>query len=127
MSDEAVSNNIDINPIVEELQILNKGVVSNGEKLDSISEYLIAKNIQDADKESAAKQAELEKSAEDKRSAEEKAAEQQEQAETYTEILTQINDGVQLTNQLLAVQSIYIGVIVGLLFIKIFVDRLTKR
>ena len=51
MENENTGNNFDITPIVEELQILNKGVVSNGEKLDSITEYLIAKDKEEKDKE----------------------------------------------------------------------------
>ena len=110
----------------------------NTEAIEHLEEYLILK-----DKEREKKEAEEKKASEEKekldqedqeakdqetaKAAEESAAKADAQTETYTELLTEINEGVQLTNQLLTVEGIYIGIVIGLLFIKIFVDRLTKK
>ena len=52
--------------------------------------------------------------------------EQQEVTETYTTILSDIRDQVSLTNQLLAVQGVFIGIVIGLLFMKSIFDRIFK-
>ena len=43
-SNETSNNNLDFASVIEELQTLNEGTVSNGEKLDQVIDYLIAQD-----------------------------------------------------------------------------------
>lgn len=49
------------------------------------------------------------------------------QTESYTEVLSDGLTAFELNNELLATQNIWFGVIAGLLFIKILVDRLIRN
>ena len=63
--------------IVKELQILNEGTVSNGEKLDQVIEYLITK--EEEEEETKKQEEEKEETAQQE---EQKTAEEKEQAAT---------------------------------------------
>ena len=65
MENETVDNSIDFTPLIEEIQILNQGILSNGERLDQINEYLILKDKE----EKKEKQAAENQAAEDKEAA----------------------------------------------------------
>lgn len=120
---EMADNSIDFTPVIEELQALNKGIVSSNEKLDSISAYLISKDMQQTEKDSAEYNAKLEQD-QATREAQKQAEEQRsEEAETYTELLTDIRDDIRLQNQMFAGQILFIGIITGVLLAKIFFDR----
>ena len=125
MENETVDNSIDFTPLIKEIQILNQGIVSNGERLDQINEYLILKDKE----EKKEKQAAEKKAAEDNEAAEKQAAEtreaQQQTEETYTELLTEIKQEQQLTNQMFAGQFLLFGIITGILLFKILWDKLT--
>lgn len=56
----------------------------------------------------------------------EKEEAQQTQEEVYTELLTNIRDDTNLNYQINAVNGLYIGIVIGLLFVKILWDRLKK-
>ena len=118
MINETVDNNIDLTPLLKEIQILNEGVVSNGERLDQINEYLILKDKQDQEK--TEKNAETEETT---RSAELQASE--EQNDQFEELLIDIRLEQQLTNQLLAGSFLFYGIIAGILLFKILWDKLT--
>lgn len=121
--DETTGNTIDTDAIVSELQTLNKGIVSSNEKLDSISEYLIAKETQRQDEQSANKKAEAEKAEAEKQQAEAQEQARSEETETYTELLTDLRDDIRLQNQMFAGQILFTGIICGVLLAKIFFDR----
>ena len=58
MENETIDNSIDFTTLIEEIQILNQGIVSNGERLDQINEYLILKDKEEKkEKQAAEKQA----------------------------------------------------------------------
>ena len=133
MENENISNNIDITPIVEELQILNKGVVSNGEKLDSITEYLITKDKQQEEKEEEQLKKETEKQEEQLKKEEEqkgldeqKEQSQTEQTETYTELLTDIRDQSVVTNYILSGQIFFMGVLFGVVLLSVLWNRFIR-
>lgn len=124
--------------LLEALNNLNENTVATNNSVKELQEYFIIKDKKEQqekatrekqEEQEAKEQAELdEQSAKEEESAKaEQSAKADQETETYTELLTQINEGIQLNNQLMVVQSIYIGIVVGLLFIKIFVDRLTKK
>lgn len=124
--------------LIEVLNKLNNSVEQNTQSINQIQQYLIIKDRQDKKDQQAKEETEQKKAEEEQKTQEEKqeqealaseesAAKADAQTETYTELLTEINEGVQLTNQLLTVQGIYFGIVIGLLFMKIFIDRLTKK
>ena len=136
MENETVDNSIDFTPLIKEIQILNQGIVSNGERLDQITEYLILKDKEEKKEKQAAemqaaeeKQAAEKQAAEENEAAEKQAAEnreaQQQTEETYTELLTEIKQEQQLTNQMFAGQFLLFGIITGILLFKILWDKLT--
>lgn len=120
------NNTVNLDALFGELQTLNQGVASENEKIDELVQYLIVKDKQEqeqkeqeqAEKEVKADAEELTKSEAETREAE--------TTEIYTELLTDIKDQAVLTNQLLAVQGVFIGIVIGLLFMKTFIDRLFK-
>ena len=133
MENENTNNNIDLTPIVEGLQTLNQGTNSNGEKLDEIMEYLITKDkLEQEEKEKAAKeQEEKEKAAKDQeekdqQEAEIKSAQEEQDQETFEEVITNIRDQVVLTNNLLSGQIFFMGVVFGVLMLKILWDRFIR-
>lgn len=124
--------------LLEALNNLNENTVATNNSVKELQEYFILKDKKEQQEKAtrekqaeqeAKEQAELdEQSAKEEESAKaEQSAKADQETETYTELLTEINEGIQLNNQLMVVQSIYIGIVVGLLFIKILVDRLTKK
>lgn len=145
-------NNIDsfdTSALESEVSSLTESINSENKKLDQI--IAILKNQQeqaDKDRKAAEKAAAQEKAdslaadqaqkkadEEAQKEAEEQAqieAEQVQadkeaadaQTETYTELLTDTRDQVALTNEILAGFSLFLGVIVGVLCIRIFWDRL---
>ena len=56
----------------------------------------------------------------------EECIETTEVTETYTELLTDIRDEINLSNQLMSGQNLFFGIICGLLIVKIFIDRFIK-
>lgn len=130
--------------LLDALHSLNESSVNTNNSIKELTEYLVTKDRQAEQKEATEKkqaeqeakeQAEKDLLAEEEQASadaeakaveEQKEAEEQDQVQTYTETLQSIDQGVQLTNQLLAVQGIYIGIVCGLLFIKILFDRLRK-
>ena len=118
MENETVNYNIDLDPLLKEMQTLNEGVVSNGERLDQINEYLILKDKKES--EDSEVKAETEQTTRD---AEIEASEQQN--EQFEELLIDIRLEQQLTNQLITGSFLFYGVIAGILLFKILWDKLT--
>lgn len=108
---------------LDELQSENS---ETNDRLLELQEYFKEKD----EKEEQAEQENIKAQEEEKKLNDEKSAEEQTTQETqnevYTQQLTEINQSLQLTNQLLAVQGVYIGIIIGFLFVKILFDRLRK-
>lgn len=112
--------------ILDALNSLNENSVATNDSIKELQEYLI---IQDNRKQQAQQEqednAQIEKEASDL--AEQQAiSDAEQQAETYTELLTDIRTQLELSNELQAVNNIWFGVICGLLFIKILVDKILK-
>lgn len=112
--------------IIDALNSLNENSVATNDSIKELQEYLI---IQDNRKQQAQQEqednAQIEKEASDL--AEQQASsDAEQQAETYTELLTDIRTQLELSNELQAVNNIWFGVICGLLFIKILVDKILK-
>lgn len=145
------NSDIDFSALLGELKTLNEGVVSENKKLDELVNYLIVKDKQEKEaKEAAEKLAAEEKAAqieadqaaaeeekkeeeESKEAAEEEAKIQEEkeqnqldQQQTYEEILLDIKDEIELSNHLQIVNGLYIGIVIGLLWIKIIIDKVFK-
>lgn len=108
---------------LDELQLENS---ETNDRLLELHQYFIAKD----EEEKKAEEENLKVQEEEKKINDEKTAEEKNTAETqnevYTQQLTEINQSLQLTNQLLAVQGVYIGIVIGFLFVKILFDRLRK-
>ena len=119
---EITGNNFDTSAIVEELQILNKGVLSNGEKLDQINEYLILKEQKEKEDKEAAEEKEQKQTEE----AELRQQEQSEETDTYTELLTDIRDQSVLTNNLIAGQIFFTGMIFGIILLNVLWNRFIR-
>lgn len=109
-------------PVLEEIKELNQGINLSNQKLDSINEFLIIQEKNEAEKE----QNEMQRESEEIESSEE-------EAETIQSILYDIrmnqetiSNQLELTNELLGVTGIYIGIVIGLLFMKSLFDRLFK-
>lgn len=120
------NNSVNTDAIIQELQKINESVIGSNQKIDELTEYLI---IQDNRKTREAEKAAADQDEENAAAHEQAVQEEQQQQEivdTYTELLTSINDGVQLTNQLLSVDILIFGIVIGLLFMKIFIDRMIK-
>lgn len=112
--------------IIDALNSLNENMVATNDSIKELQEYLI---IQDNRKQQAQQEhednAQIEKEASDL--AEQQASsEAEQQAETHTELLTDIRTQLELSNELQAVNNIWFGVICGLIFIKILVDKILK-
>lgn len=123
---ENTNNNSDTSAIIEELQILNEGTVSNGEKLDQVLEYLVTKDKKEQEEKEAAQEEEDQKKEEEQKTTEEKEQSDIEQNETYTEVLTDIRDQTALTNNLLSGQIFFMGVIFGLLLLNVLWNRFIR-
>lgn len=123
--------------LLNALTELNKSSSETNKSIQELQAYFIAKDKKEAqeaetqkkiEEQEGKEQAELEEQQKlESESAEaEQSAKADAQTETYTELLTEIDEGIKLQNQLMVAQSIYIGIIVGLLFMKILFDRIFK-
>lgn len=123
--------------IIDALNSLNENTVSTNNSIKELQEYLIIQQRKQEQKEATlAKQAEEE--AEEQALLDEQSAKEEESAlaessakadaetQTYTELLTDIRDQMILNNDLLVINGIYIGIVVGLLFVKTIWDRIFK-
>lgn len=112
--------------IIDALNSLNENSVATTDSIKELQEYLI---IQDNRKQQAEQQAKDDAQVKEEASdlAEQSASsEAEQQAETYEQLLTDVNTRLELNNELLAVNGIYIGIVIGLLWVKILFDRLFK-
>lgn len=112
--------------LLREIQKLNK----RNEELDKElklqkQEAETKEEIEAQEKEASDKEAEEQAKIDAETQAEKEQA-QQTQEETYTELLTNIRDDTNLNYQINAVNGLYIGIVIGLLFVKILWDRLRK-
>lgn len=132
-------NNIQVtnDDLLQALLQLNESSNATNKSVQELQAYFIAKDkkekqesetLKKQQEQESKEQAELEEQAKrEQESAEaEKTAKADSETQTYTEILTEIDQGIQLQNQLMVAQSIYIGIVVGLLFMKILFDRIFK-
>lgn len=119
MENETTNNSIDITPLLEEIQILNQSTISNGKRLDEISDYLIAKDQE----EKEARDTEYLDQKEAKRTEEQSQADIN---ETYTELLTDIRDQVSLTNNIMSGQIFFIGVLFGVVLLSVLWNRFIR-
>lgn len=124
--DENTSNNSDTSAVIEELQILNQGTVSNGEKLDQVIEYLITKDKKEQEEKETAQEEQEQAQEEEQKSTEEKEQSVNEQNETYTELLTDIRDQTVLANNLLSGQIFFMGVLFGIIFLNVLWNRFIR-
>lgn len=123
--------------ILNALQDLNANTVATNDSVKELQEYLIIQQKKE-DQEKATLKKQAEQEAEEQAVIDEQTAKEEESAlaesnakaeaetETYTELLTDIRDQISLNNELLVVNGIYIGIVVGLLFMKVLFDRLFK-
>lgn len=130
---EDTNNNIDSSAIFGELQTLNQGISSINKQTEELVLYLVNKDKEaEAEKKEAEKlakktaEADAEQAEADAEAQEAKDQQAQEQTETYTELLTDIRDGIELENQMFAGQILFMGIICGVLLAKIFFDRFLK-
>lgn len=123
---ENTSNNSDTSAIIEELQILNQGTVSNGEKLDQVLEYLVIKEEKEQQEKDSKKEEEEQKDQEEQKASEEEQQNQEEQTVTYTELLTDIRDQSVLTNNLLSGQIFFMGVLFGIILLNVLWNRFIR-
>lgn len=135
--DQETEREITNQDIVDAINSLTESQTATNVSVKELTEYLIVKEKRDQqaaetkakqEEQEAKKQAELdEQNAKEAESAEaEQTASAQAQTETYTELLTNIDEGIRLNNQLQVINGIYIGIVVGLLFMKILFDRIFK-
>lgn len=124
MNDESTNNNTDLTALIQEIQILNESTVSNGERLDEITEYLITQDKLQSKKESDLKKAQEEQSEKDIKANEEKEQAQQEQTETYTELLQNVSNQLEVQNALLSGQNFMSGIICGVLLFTILWNKI---
>lgn len=113
-------NNVNNSSVLEELQTLNEGITSLNENQEELTEFIIKR-----DKETSEAQAEKDQKLEEDQAKSDQ--DQTQQAETYTETLEQISNNVNVTNHLLSGQIFFLGVVVGVLLIKILFDRFSTR
>lgn len=119
MNNEDTNNSTDFASLLEEIQILNQSTISNGKRLDEISEYLIAKDAEDK----MSRDAEYNEQMQLKKSEEET---QTELNDSYTELLTDIKDQISLTNNILSGQIFFTGVLFGVLLLSILWNRFIR-
>lgn len=112
--------------ILDQLKSLNENSVATTDSIKELQEYFIIQENRRQEAEIQSKtDAEVQKEASDL--ANEKArSEAQEQQVVYTELLSDGIAQLKLNNELQAVNGIYIGIVIGLLWMKILFDRLFK-
>ena len=123
---EAANNNLDFTAIIEELQTLNEGTVSNGEKLDQVIEYLIAQDELKQKKEKDQEKKSTEEAEQAEIKSQEKEQQEQLQDETYTMLLTDLRDQTTLSNYLISGQIYFEGVIFGTLLLTVLWNRFIR-
>jgi uncharacterized membrane protein YdbT with pleckstrin-like domain len=134
---EETNQSVTNEDLLEALNKLCQSSDTTNKSVQELQEYFITKDKKEKQEaetlkkqaeQDAEEQAELEEQQErDEESVRaEESAQADAQTQTYTELLTEIDDGIQLQNQLMVAQSIYIGIVVGLLFMKILFDRMFK-
>lgn len=112
--------------VLKELQKINKYNETQQEAQKQ------AKQEADTKAEAEAQQAEAdaleaeEQAKSDAKIAEEKEAQEAQQTETYTELLTDIRNELDFSNQVYAGQILFMGMICGVLIAKILLDRFMK-
>ena len=127
------NNNIDTSAILSQLQTLNEGVSSVNQQTKELVNYLVVKDKEEAEAKRQAEEAQKKENKEAEEQAIKEAEEQaskdeqaQAETETYTELLTNIRDGIELQNQMQASQILFFGIICGVLLVKIFFDRFIR-
>lgn len=112
--------------ILQALSDLNQNTVATNNSIKELQEYFLIKDKREQEKQAKAEEEES-KALEVKEQEEQtsKDAEQQ-QVDTYTELLTDIRDNVQLSNEIFAGQLFFTGVIAGLLVGIILWNRIFK-
>lgn len=132
-------NNIQVtnNDLLDALLKLNESSNATNKSVQELQAYFIAKDKREEQKsetqekieEEAVKEASEREEQALKQEQSEKAeatAKADAQTETYTELLTDIRDQVTLSNEIMAGQLLFIGIITGILLAKIFIDRFMK-
>lgn len=123
--------------ILNALNDLNSNTIATNNSIKELQEYLISKDRKEQQEEAtkakqeeqeALKQAELdEQTAKEEESAmAEQSAKADQVTDTYTELLTDINNNVVLSNNIFAGQLLFTGIISGILLGKILFDRFIK-
>lgn len=136
MEEETIKETVTNDDLLEALQQLNQSTVATNKSVQDLQEYFIAKDRKEKQEaETLQKQAEQEgkekAELEEQQKREQESAEAEEtakadsQTETYTELLTNIRDEIQLNNQLISGQFLMFGIICGILLFKILWDKLT--
>lgn len=147
-NEDRIETTFDVDALLMELQTLNQGVADENEALEKLTEYIISQDKKEkeaAEKKEAEQKAEEEqakiaeqeldqisaekqekKEEEEAKIAEQEKVESQEITETYTELLTDIRDSNNLSNEIMSGQIFFTGIICGILLVKIFVDRFLK-
>ena len=114
------NSNVDNSAVLEQLQTLNKSVDSLTENQEELIEFLVKKDQE-------TKEADTEKQEKEEQQKLETEKSSTEQAETYSETLQQISENINVTNHLISGQIFFMGVVVGVLLIKILFDRFGTR
>lgn len=147
-NEDRVDITVDADSLLSELQTLNQRVADENKALEKLTEYIITQDKKEkeaAEKKEAEQKAEREqakivaqeqeqlsaeeqeqKEQEEAQIAEQEKTEAQEQTETYTELLTNVRDSANLSNEIMSGQIFFTGIICGILLVKIFVDRFLK-
>lgn len=123
--------------ILEALNNLNSNMVATNDSIKEMQEFLIIQDrrqqqkeatIEEQEAQDAETQALLNEQSEQEEASKnaEASAKADAQNETYQEILTDLRTQVELSNELQAVNTIWFGVICGLLFVKILIDRIIR-
>lgn len=124
MYNESTSSNIDLTPLIKEIQTLNKSVGSNGERLDQITDYLITQDKLQSEKEEQLKKEQEEQQEINTKATQEKEQSEQQQTETYTELLQNVSDQLEVQNALISGQNFMSGIICGVLLFTILWNKI---
>lgn len=132
---EEKTTDANVNELANAIYELVTETSETNNRITELQEYLITKDKEEEKKAEEEKQAEI-KAQEEQALLDEVNAKQEETAkaeesakadsetQTYTELLTDIRDGINLNNQLFAGQIFFTGVIGGLLFMLILWNRI---
>lgn len=133
MNEEQVTNSDILNAINE----LNQNSVATNNSIKELQEYFILKDRKEEQKEATAKKQEEEQKQtqeelqeqqkkEEESALAEQTAKADTQTETYTELLVEIRDKQELSNEIFAGQLFFTGMIAGLLIGIILWNRFYK-